>query len=159
MATRKKVVATRKKKSSPKKVIEHDPLSMPDEEIEGEVIQSAQVEEKVKKADGEREMNDSSKVKSDDVVDLGCSLVISEVESCRNNLLEALQGGKALVLDGSEIQQIDGAGLQLLAAFAQEAEKLSVAFKWHGASQVLCDASRRLGLTEVLQLNAVCQAA
>jgi len=92
-------------------------------------------------------------------IDFGSSLVISEVEVFRNDLLNALQNGEDLVLDGGEIQQADGAGLQLLAAFAQEAEKMSVAFKWQAASQVLCEASAQLGLTEILQLNEICQAA
>ncbi len=134
MATRKKVAASRQKKSSPKNVIEHDPLSLSEEEQANEVIEPS-------------------------VIDLGCSLMISEVESCRNDLLNALQGGQSLILDGSEIEQIDGAGLQLLAAVALEAEKLSVVFKWHGASQILCEAAGQLGLADIIQLNEICQAA
>jgi len=155
MATRKKTAASSKKKSSPKKVIEHDPLSLPDEEPETEQVkaetQSDEGENKTKK--------ESTATESNDIIDLGDSLIISEVESCRNILLDALQGGKDLILDGSEIEQIDGAGLQLLAAVALDAEKMSVTLKWHGASQVLCEASGKLGLIDVMQLNEICQAA
>jgi len=152
MATRKKTAVSSKKKSSPKKVIEHDPFSMPEEEQENEVVESPQVTQEKTEAP-------SVTKEESECIDFGSSLVISEVEVFRNDLLNALQGGEDLVLDGGEIQQVDGAGLQLLAAFAQEAEKMSVAFKWQAASQVLCEASAQLGLTEILQLNEICQVA
>jgi len=164
MATRKKTAVSSKKKSSPKKVIEHDPFSMSGEEQEDEVVESPQIIEE--KTEAEQKSKNDVKAEIPPVakevsrcIDFGGSLVISEVEIFRNDLLNALQGGEDLVLDGGEIQQVDGAGLQLLAAFAQETEKMSVAFKWQAASQVLCEASAQLGLTEILQLNEICQAA
>ncbi len=140
MTTQKKTAATARKKRTPKKVIEHDPLSMSEEPQEDEPVTS--------------EPNISSASQGNSTpVDLGGSLVISEVDASRGLLLDALQAGRDLVIDGAEIQQIDGAGLQLLAAFALEAERMHIAFTWSGASAVLCNASDQLGLTKALQLD------
>jgi len=162
MATRKKAATTTKKKRSPRKVIAHDPLSMSDEKQEDEAtIQSVNEQEmtepEVMESEAIKDLSVSKK--SGNSIDLGGSLVISEVEAYRSALLEALQGDSDIVIDGAEIEQIDGAGLQLLAAFALEAEKMHIAFKWCGASLVLCEASGQLGLAEVLRLNQICQAA
>lgn len=140
MATQKKTVAAAKKKCTPKKVIEYDPLSMSEEPQKDEPLTT------------EPEILPASKDNSASI-DLGDSLVISEVDACRALLLNALQAGGDLVIDGAEIQQIDGAGVQLLAAFALEAERMHIAFKWSGSSTALCKASDQLGLTKVLQLN------
>ncbi|GEM_PF-2125332 len=144
MAIQKKTTTT-KKKRTPKKVIEHDPLSMPEELHEEEPVITESI------------ISDSKK--NSDAIDLGGSLVISEVEAIRGDLLETLQSGKDLIIDGAEIEQIDGAGLQLLAACILEAERMHVTLKWCGASQTLCSAADQLGLTETLQLNEIGQAA
>ncbi len=162
MATRKKAATTIKKKRSPKKVIAHDPLSMSDERQEdGATIQSGEEHEMTKPEVMESEAIEdlSASKKRGNSINLGGSLVISEVDAYRSTLLEALQGDGDLIIDGAEIEQIDGAGLQLLAAFALEAEKMHIAFKWRGASSVLCEASGQLGLAEVLRLNQIGQAA
>jgi len=161
MATQKQTTIT-KKKGRAKKVIVHDPLSMADEKQEGEAtMQSAEEPEMTKPKAMESEATEGLSVtkKSGNSIDLGGSLVINEVEAYRNVLLGALQGDGDLIIDGTEIEQIDGAGLQLLAAFALEAEKMQIMFKWCGASSVLCEASAQLGLAEVLRLNQICQAA
>ncbi len=156
MSAQNKTEKSRKKRTS-KKIIAHDPLSMPDEQHEEE--KEAAME--AVKADDKEETADAPAVepKSGMAIELGDALVISEVETVRAMLLEALQGGEDLFLDGSEIEQIDGAGLQLLAACILEAERMHVAFKWHSASPTLCSAAEQLGLTKVLQLDGMDKAA
>ncbi|MFC1602036.1 STAS domain-containing protein [Pseudomonadota bacterium] len=165
MATRKKTAASSKKKSAPKQVIEHDPFSMAEEDESTQSAQAMTVEKKSvdvgseKKSTASEPTEKSAPVEESDCIDLGSSLVISEVEVYRTTLLNALQEGGELVLDGGDIQQIDGAGLQLLSAFAKETGKIGVTYKWKAASQGLCEAASQLGLTEMLQLNETCQAA
>ena len=146
--------ATSKKKRAPKKVIEHDPLSILEEPHNegGTTAESATSE-------SEETSEAAASKQSSNAIDLGCSLVISDVEASRCALLEMLQSGSDFIIDGAEIEQIDGAGLQLLATCILEAEKMHVAFKWRGASSALCNAASQLGLTEILQLNDICQAA
>ncbi len=145
--------ATSKKKRAPKKVIEHDPLSILEEPHNegGTTAESA--------TSKSEETSEAASKQSSNAIDLGCSLVISDVEASRCALLEMLQSGSDFIIDGAEIEQIDGAGLQLLATCILEAEKMHVAFKWRGASSALCNAASQLGLTEILQLNDICQAA
>ncbi|MCF6354556.1 MAG: STAS domain-containing protein [Candidatus Polarisedimenticolaceae bacterium] len=154
MAIQKKT-ATTKKKRAPKKVIEHDPLSMPEELHEEEPV----IAESITRDSDKVTATPPGSEKNSDVIDLGGSLVISEVEAIRSGLLEALQSGKDLVIDGAEVEQIDGAGLQLLVACILEAERMHVTFKWCGASPALCCAADQLGLTEALQLDEIARAA
>jgi len=157
MATRKKKAASSNKKSTPKQVIEHDPFSMSEEETD--VASSEQTEHVMEEiAAVSDEVTEDSPAPSEvsACIDLTGSLIINEVEIHRNTLINALQEGGDLMLDGGEIEQIDGAGLQLLAAFAKEAEKTGISYKWNSVSPVLCEAAKQLGLTEVLQLNEAC---
>ncbi len=157
MSVQDRTEKSRKKRAS-KKIIAHDPLSMPDEQHEEEGEETAM---EAVKTDDKEETADvpSAEPKSNRAIELGDALVISEVETVRAMLLEALQDGEDLFLDGSEIEQIDGAGLQLLAACILEAERMHVAFKWHSASPTLCSAAEQLGLTKVLQLDGMDKAA
>jgi len=154
MAIQKKTATTNKKRT-PKKVIEHDPLSMPEELHEEEPV----IAESIASDSDEVTETPPDSEKNRGAIDLGGSLVISEVEVIRSDLLEALQSGKDLMIDGAEIEQIDGAGLQLLAACVLEAERMHVTLKWCGASPALCSAADQLGLTETLRLNEIGQAA
>jgi len=148
MATRKKTAASSKKKRTPKKVIEHDPLSATEE-----------VQQDEGNVQADREIADVETKDAGNVIELGSSLVISDVEAYHATLLAALQKGSDLVVDGGDIQQIDGAGLQLLAAFALEAKRMCIVFKWQAASPVLCEGSEQLGLSDALQLKDICKAA
>jgi len=162
MVTQKKAAVGSNKKRSVKKVIEHDPLSMAEEAPVDEDTQppSEQALSKPEDLADEAESEGLLASKScEDCINLGGSLVISEVEAWRTNLFTALQKGSDLVIDGGEIQQVDGAGMQLLAAFVLEAKRMHITFTWQGASPELCEASNQLGLTSLLQLNELCQAA
>ena len=64
-------------------------------------------------------------------------------------------GPHGAVLDGSAVQRIDTAGLQLLVAFARREAGAGRALSWAAASAVLRDAGARLGLAGVLALPAV----
>ena len=59
-------------------------------------------------------------------------------------------GGGKVVVDGSRVEQVDTAGLQLLVAFAQAQTKAGRTLQWTGASELLLRSSRRLGVDGLL---------
>ncbi len=84
------------------------------------------------------------------VINLGDRLTIAGVAERRREMSAALDSGGPVVLQGGEIRQIDGAGLQLLAALIKEAAATGVAIRWDGISDALQQGARQLGLNEVL---------
>ena len=62
--------------------------------------------------------------------------------------------GDPLVIDGTDVQHIDTAGLQLLVALAQRQKQAGGRLEWKGVSQELARCSRRLGVDEALGLDA-----
>jgi len=124
------------KKSGTKSGIENDPLVAPGDaqEESGAEVPVAIVDEV-------------------DRIDFGDSLMISDVADLHVHLMAALNTTRVIKLSGGDIQQIDGAGMQLLAAFVKEIVKMHVAFEWNNASPVLCEAAAQLGLADMLQLD------
>jgi phospholipid transport system transporter-binding protein len=151
--TSKKTTATSKKKQRSKKDVAHDPLVITDDQQKDKVAASAEPTQPEVPTSEESQNDPVVSEHEDGCFDLGSVLSISEVEGCRANLMLALQAGNDISIDGGDIQQIDGAGLQLLVAFVKEAERMHVAVNWSGVSPVLQKASGRLGLTEALQIN------
>ncbi len=94
-----------------------------------------------------------------DKLDFGDSLTIADAAEWHQRLTDALKSSGALSFDGSDVEQVDGAGIQLLAAFVKEAATLYVAFEWCGASQVLREAAGQSGLADLLQLSETNKAA
>ncbi len=88
------------------------------------------------------------------VLNLGESLTIASVAELHRNMVAGLESGGGMVLQGGEIKQIDGAGLQLLAALIREAAETDVAIRWDGLSDTLQQGIRRLGLNEILVKEA-----
>ncbi|HWL64192.1 MAG TPA: STAS domain-containing protein [Steroidobacteraceae bacterium] len=87
-------------------------------------------------------------------VKLQADCTLRQATSLKSSLLGLKPGAQGATLDGSAVQRIDTAGLQLLAAFAQGEAKAGRPLAWAGASPVLQDAGRRLGLAAVLSLPA-----
>jgi phospholipid transport system transporter-binding protein len=61
----------------------------------------------------------------------------------------------AAVLDGSAVQRIDKAGVQLLVAFIRERRAAHTAVGWSAASPALLEAARSLGLTKAMKIPTV----
>ena len=68
-------------------------------------------------------------------------------------LLGALDA-PAAQLDGSAVERVDTAALQLLTLFRREALSRGCAVSWRGASITLCEAAETLGLVKALDLPA-----
>jgi anti-anti-sigma regulatory factor len=63
--------------------------------------------------------------------------------------------GDPVVVDGSAVERIDTAGLQLLVAFARRQKEAGRRLHWEAASPALLSGSARLGLNEALGLGAL----
>ncbi len=127
-----------------KPVMSHDPLAELGEDILGDV---SQVPAEAKAGD----TGPGSAVETQ-VVTLPEVLTIAEVAECYERLLERLQQGGEIVIDGSPVEQIDGAGLQLLAAFVREGAESVGRVSWTGCSEALREGARTLGLVTALGL-------
>ncbi len=87
------------------------------------------------------------------ILPLGEAIVISNVLEWHEKMLSAISSQDEIVLDGGEIEHIDGTGLQLLVALMKEAAKSKTNITWKSASDVLHLNAAQLGLTEILGLD------
>jgi ABC-type transporter Mla MlaB component len=67
--------------------------------------------------------------------------------------LSQLDGAGAAGIDGAEVTQVDGAGLQLLLSLVQTIEARGASVRWTGVSDTLLEGARTLGLVEALRLQ------
>jgi anti-anti-sigma regulatory factor len=80
-------------------------------------------------------------------VSLGTSLTIRDVAELHGQLLAALDNGSGtLDLLAEELEQIDGAGLQLLVAVRQEARQRGTDLRWIGVTDVMRQAAAGMGM-------------
>ncbi|MCW8890123.1 MAG: STAS domain-containing protein [Sedimenticola sp.] len=87
-------------------------------------------------------------------VDLGAVFTLYDIDMLKHKLLDALdRSGDCLRLDGSDIEQLDGAGLQLLASLILEAREAKKTIEWEGASDELLASAHLLGLSGLLGLD------
>ncbi len=80
------------------------------------------------------------------------TLDIAAVAAFHRQLCDALDAGAPLELQAADLERIDTAGLQLLAACCQDAASRRIPVCWASTSDVLHDVAQRLALTDVLQL-------
>ncbi len=93
------------------------------------------------------------------VVPLGDSLTIVEAAELGSRLTGVFDSGAPVTLDGSQVEQVDGAGIQLLAALMKEAASRQVEIAWCACSAVVVEAAGQLGLDGLLQLGGEGEAA
>lgn len=89
----------------------------------------------------------------ENVVTLGESLTIQEVAGMLETLRRSLEVGGTVMLDAGELDQVDGAGIQLLCTFVKEAVSQHIEVKWVATTEKLQSAAELLGLAEVLKLS------
>jgi anti-anti-sigma regulatory factor len=68
-----------------------------------------------------------------------------------NTIKTIFDSGNKIAIDVSNIQRIDGAGLQLLCVLVKEANEKDIAIAWKGESQSFRDAVSKCGLTDILR--------
>lgn len=79
---------------------------------------------------------------------------ITVVEELFGHLKKALDEKHMVEIEGAQIERIDGAVMQLFAAFFREAKQAEIEVSWKSSSDALRNAAQMLGLTEVLELAA-----
>ena len=78
---------------------------------------------------------------------------IQEVGELHAVLRDMLDTGGGIQLDASGVESVDGAGIQLLAAFFKEAVVHQISVEWAGVSATLVEAADVLGLRELLCID------
>jgi ABC-type transporter Mla MlaB component len=68
-------------------------------------------------------------------------------------LAAALSSGMPISIDGTHVQQVDGASLQLLVSLWRTAAEQGIPCAWTGASKWLSHAAGLIGVADVLQLT------
>ncbi len=92
-------------------------------------------------------------VVANSVLDLGDVLVIADVLEWHQKIIAVFESGGEISIDGGRIEQIDGAGLQLLVAVIKEAVAKKVKVVWKDVSDTLYNAAAQLGLSGILLLD------
>jgi anti-anti-sigma regulatory factor len=85
---------------------------------------------------------------------LGASCTIHEARALREQMLAQQAHPGPFELDGSAVQQVDTAGVQLVVAFALDCLERNVPYVWKGRSAALDDAIRVLGVGALLESPA-----
>jgi anti-anti-sigma regulatory factor len=99
------------------------------------------------------EMGETAQSADRPVIDLGSDLTIADVEAKKIELTHILADALPVKLNAEELEQIDGAGLQLLAALFKNAAKNNLEITWVKVSSTLMDAVKLVGLVELLNMQ------
>lgn len=86
-------------------------------------------------------------------INLGDNLTIQEVEQYLNSTRSTFDNGMKIVIDTSELQRIDGAGVQLLCAIYKEAANKNITLEWINTNDKLMTAVKSMGLAEIVKLE------
>lgn len=86
-------------------------------------------------------------------VELSERLDIASAEALHLSLEDALASGQEVKLMGADVVKLDTAGVQVLSAFCEEANKLHLKVDWIKPSDTISQVFTFLGLTEMVGLN------
>lgn len=75
------------------------------------------------------------------------TLDITLAASYHEQLNQLLNQYKTITLNAENVERIDGAGLQLLAAFMKSAASLHISVEWQACSELVKKQANLLGLT------------
>ena len=89
------------------------------------------------------------------LVDLGNDLTISDAESKKIEFDHIIDDGLVVKLNAADVEQVDGAGIQLLAALFKQAKQNDLELTWGSVSKELMDAVELMGLKEYLNMQDV----
>ncbi len=135
--------------SKKKPVMSHDPLAELAGEAMGEVVMVPETAPEAEPAE-----TPAAAGGADEVLQLPEALTIAEVAACQEQLLLQLQSEHEIVIDGSAVENVDGAGIQLLVAFVKDGVGAQRPLRWQGCSDRLRNAAAQMGVAHALQLEA-----
>ena len=173
-ATVKKKTTARKKAAVKKEVINHDPFAVLEEETDStlqtdnaitEEVTATEAQSQVMSGaeDGEQEPAMEPEPDNDTgadngaIVELGHNLTIADAEAKKIDFMNIIADGVPVKLNAADIDQVDGAGLQLLAVLFKDAARKDISIGWDEVSPTLQEATKTLGLTEALKMQDVAQ--
>ncbi|MGB6308080.1 MAG: STAS domain-containing protein [Steroidobacteraceae bacterium] len=81
-------------------------------------------------------------------------LSIVQAAALHRTMLERLERGAPIVIDGTHVEEIDTAVLQLLTSLWRTGRERGVACTWRGSSDALRRAATLVGVAGILQLDA-----
>ena len=93
-----------------------------------------------------------SETQTEIVIECNDGLDIALVSGFKEFLKQAIGQSLPVVLDGSSLERVDGAALQLFAAFFIEARSSGLSVTWKEPSAPLCRAAAMSGLKEIMDL-------
>ncbi|ALP52678.1 hypothetical protein Tel_05670 [Candidatus Tenderia electrophaga] len=96
--------------------------------------------------------NETAVSETEMLIECDEALDISVASDFKALLQQAMVQGCPVVLDGSRVERIDCAALQLLSAFFLEAQESGFEVSWRNPSQALRYAADMTGLKETLHL-------
>jgi anti-anti-sigma regulatory factor len=82
---------------------------------------------------------------------LGSSCTIHEVAAIKAHMLEQLARPAPYEIDGSAVERLDAAGVQLIVAFALDCLERGIAYSWQGRSALLEQGIGMLGVGPLLE--------
>lgn len=85
-------------------------------------------------------------------IELGADLGIERAADIKEMLAEQLDSGRSVVLDGSAVERVHCASLQVISAFMRERESAGKKTRIESPSPALVDSARVLALTTALGL-------
>lgn len=85
-------------------------------------------------------------------VALEAALGIRDARVLHDKLDAVLAAATAIVVDGSRVERLDAAAVQVLAGFVRAARERGLAFTWQSPSPVLQQAARVLGFESILEM-------
>lgn len=85
--------------------------------------------------------------------DLPENLTIATAELLHEQLEPFVNGNQDVVLNGSAVNRVDTAGLQLIYAFQQALKSHDASASWSAPSNTLLEVAEQLGLTQHLALD------
>ena len=88
------------------------------------------------------------------VISCAADLDISGARDLYSRLQSALAARQPVVLDATQVERVDTAGLQILCAFVRDAVASGMAVQWQQPSLALRNAARLLNVSACLTLPA-----
>ena len=151
-------------------IIQHDPLAMFDEEDSDTLLPVSEastevgpVEEMALVGQGDNTSETTSDIDSRDneMIDkntmelhLEEHLTIQSAADLYEKMKLLFESDSAIEINASDVEMVDGAGLQLLAAFFKEAATCHLDINWKGTTGTLLNAAETVGMTELLGLKS-----
>ena len=87
-------------------------------------------------------------------IELDPRLTIVQAAALHRTMVAHLEEGRPVIVDGTRVEEIDTAVLQLLMSLWRTGQERGIACTWHGASDALRRTATLLGVAGILHLDA-----